>query len=242
MVLGKRRDIYLVLALILLANVFKSSPVYNLFYLLAMIVLSRRLWRDFPRFFAISFLVGFLAEMVGTHTGVPFGRYYYKNLKPQLFGVAVFVPFAWVIFGFISYLTARYYFRRRAVRVAFASILMVILDLSIDPIMTSWKAWVWRTTTTVNWFGIPWTNYLGWFIVSSTFFYLYERFSKGEIEVGLLKLGPLVYLLEMFTFIVYAPTGVRTPTMIAFLVSVIVLLPVYVWRRGNEGRANPDAR
>ncbi len=239
MVLGKRRDIYMVLALILLANVFKSSPVYNLFYLLAMVVLSKRLWRDFPRFFVISFLVGFLAEIVGTHTGIPFGRYYYKNLKPQLFGVAVFVPFAWVIFGFISYLTARYYFRHVTIRVAFASILMVVLDLSIDPIMISWKAWVWRTTTTLNWFGIPWTNYLGWFIVSSTFFYLYERFSKGEIEAELLKLGSFVYLMEMFTFIVYAPTEARTPTMIAFLISIMVLF--YLWRWVHEGRSDSHA-
>jgi len=209
-----KRDLYTISALILLANLFKRSPIYNLFYLLAMIVLSRRLWRDFPRFFAISVL----------------GCYYYENLKPRVFGVALFVPFAWAIFGFISYLTARRFFVHKMSRIVFASLLMVVLDLSIDPIMTSWRAWVWETITAINWFRIPWTNYLGWFIVSLTFFYLYERLSKGEVEEELLKLGPPVYLLEMFTFMIYAPAGVKTPTTIAFLVSVAVLLPLYLWR------------
>jgi len=229
-----KRDLYTISALILLANLFKRSPIYNLFYLLAMIVLSRRLWRDFPRFFAISVLVGFLAEIIGTRMCTPFGCYYYENLKPQFFGVALFVPLAWAIFGFVSYLTARYFFKYRRARITFASLLMVILDLSIDPIMTSWRAWVWETTTVINWFGIPWTNYLGWFIVSLTFFYLYERLSKAKIERELLKLGSPVYLLEMFTFMIYAPAGVKTPTTIAFLISLTVILPLYVWRWRNR--------
>ncbi|KPU63475.1 hypothetical protein EP1X_03815 [Thermococcus sp. EP1] len=225
-----KRDLYVISAFILLANIFKRSLIYNLFYLLAMIVASQRLWRDFLRFLAISALVGFFAEVLGTHICTPFGCYYYENLKPQVFGVPPFVPFAWTIFGFVSYLTARHFFEHKTGRIAFASVLMVIFDLSIDPIMTSWRAWVWETTTKINWFGIPWTNYLGWFIVSLTFFYLYERLSKAKIERELLKLGPPVYLLEMFTFMIYAPASVKTPTTLAFLISVAVLLPLYFWR------------
>ena len=225
-----KHDLYAISALILLANIFKRSPIYNLFYLAAMFVASRRLWRDFPRFFAISVLVGFLAEVVGTHTCTPFGCYHYENLKPQLFGVALFVPLAWAIFGFISYLTARYFIEHKTGRIAFASLLMVIFDLSIDPIMTSWRAWVWDTTTAVNWFGIPWTNYLGWFVVSATFFYLYEHFASGEIQKELLKLAPLIYLLEMLTFMIYAPAGVKTPTEAAFLISIAVVLLPYIIR------------
>ena len=218
-----KRDLYAISALILLANLFKRSPICNIFYLLAMIVLSRKLWRDFPRFLAISVLVGFLAEIIGTRMCTPFGCYYYENLKPQVFGVALFVPFAWAIFGFISYLTARRFFGHKMSRIVFASLLMVIFDLSIDPIMTSWRAWVWETTTGINWFGIPWTNYLGWFIVSLTFFYLYERLSKGEVGEELLKLGPPVYLLEMFTFMIYAPAGVKTPTELAFFIAILIV-------------------
>ncbi|GAB6101533.1 carotenoid biosynthesis protein [Thermococcus atlanticus] len=227
---GYEKDVKIFIFLILLANVFKRSPIYNLFYLLAMVVVSRRLWRDFPRFLAISIAVGFLAEVIGTRMCTPFGCYHYENLRPQLFGVALFVPLAWAIFGFVSYITARYFFKRRSSRMAFASLLMVVLDLSIDPIMTSWRAWVWDTTTGINWFGIPWTNYLGWFIVSLTFFYLYERISRGEVEEELLKLGPPVYLLEMLTFMIYAPAGVKTPTAIAFLVSAAVVLSMYLRR------------
>ncbi|NJE29628.1 carotenoid biosynthesis protein [Thermococcus sp. 18S1] len=234
------RDLRIVLALILLANLLKRSPIYNIIYLLAMIVVSRRLWRDFPKFFLISVIVGFLAEIVGTNLCTPFGCYHYENLQPQVFGVAVFVPFAWAVFGLVSYLTARYFLEDNRFRLVFASLLMVVLDLSIDPIMTWWDAWVWDTTTAINWFGIPWTNYLGWFVVSLTFFCLYERFSKVRIEKELLQSGPAIYLLEMITFALYAPEGVRTPTFLALLIAVVLIVPTYIWRCLNEGCFNPD--
>ncbi|HIP89870.1 MAG TPA: carotenoid biosynthesis protein [Thermococcus paralvinellae] len=225
-----RRELRIILTLILLANLFKRSPMYIAFYLFAMFVASHRLWKDLPRFFIISSSVGFFAEVIGTNVCAPFGCYYYENLKPQIFGVALFVPIAWTIFGFISYLTAHYLFKDKPGKIVFASILMVIMDLSVDPIMTSWRAWVWETTTEINWFGIPWTNYLGWFVVSLTFFYLYERFSSPQIENELLKFGPPAYLLEMFTFAVYAPTGVKISTIIAFVISIVIILPMYFWR------------
>lgn len=150
---------------------------------------------------------------VNHHVCTPFGCYYYENLRPQLFGAALFVPFAWAIFGFVSYLTARHFIENKTSKIVFAAVLMVILDLSIDPIMTSWRAWVWETTTGINWFGIPWTNYLGWLIVSLTFFSIYERFSQARIEEGASKARPP-----------NLPPSVKTPTEAAFLISVAAVL------------------
>lgn len=225
-----KNDIKIALTLIVLANILKKSPIYLLLYLLAFIILSWRAWKSLPNLFFCAFIVGFSAEIVGTHLCLPFGCYEYVNLRPQIFGVGLFVPFAWGIFGAVAYLTASYFFKNRSQRLLFAALLMVIIDLSVDPIMTSWRAWVWETTTEINWFGIPWTNYLGWFGVSLTFFYLYERFSSPQIENKLLKLGPPAYLLEMFTFAVYAPTSVKIPTTIALIISIVMVLPMYFWR------------
>ncbi|NJE08631.1 carotenoid biosynthesis protein [Thermococcus sp. M39] len=225
-----KNDIKTTLTLIVLANILKKSPIYLLLYFLAFIILSRRAWKSLPKLLLWAFIVGFSAELLGTHSCLPFGCYEYVNLKPQIFGVGLSVPFAWGIFGAVAYLTASCFFRNSIKRILFAALLMVVIDLSVDPIMTSWKAWVWKTTTSLNWFGIPWTNYLGWFLVSLVFFYLYERFSNIQIESKLLKLGPPIYLLEMFTFTVYSPASVRIPTMIAFAISIVVILLVYFWR------------
>ena len=230
-----KTDIKIALIFIVLANIMKKSPVYLLFYFFAFAVLSKRAWKSLSKLLLWAFIVGFSAEIVGTHLCLPFGCYEYVNLRPQIFGVGLFVPFAWGIFGAIAYLTANYFFKNRDKRLPFAALLMVIIDLSVDPIMTSWKAWIWKTTTEINWFGIPWTNYLGWFVVSLTFLYLYERFSEHQIDSELPKLGPSIYILEMLTFAVYAPTSVKIPTIIAFGVSLIILLSLYIWRRRTCG-------
>ncbi|ACJ16635.1 hypothetical protein TON_1147 [Thermococcus onnurineus NA1] len=219
--------------LIIGANILKKSPVYILLYFLAFALLSRREWKSLPALLGWAMLVGFLAEFVGTRMCLPFSCYEYVNLQPQILEIAVFVPLAWAIFGAISYLTASFLFARKYHRLLFASLLMVVLDLSIDPIMTSWSGWVWKTSTTINWFGIPWTNYAGWFIVSLVIFYLYERFSDASICHSLRKFGPPIYLLEMLTFAVYAPESVKVPTMVAFLISLVLVIPLSLKRLGE---------
>jgi len=228
--------------LILLANVLKKSPIYLLLYFLAFAFIWWGCWRSIPKLTGTAMLVGFASEIIGTHFCIPFGCYEYVNLKPQFLGVALFVPFAWGIFSVISYMTAAFILKRGWRRILLASLLMCILDLSVDPIMTSWDAWVWKITTAVNWFGIPWTNYVGWFLVSLIIFYLYERSSHTDLNHSIARLGPPIYLLEMFTFALYAPRSVKTPTLLAFLTSLIVLVLLTVWRLENEGRPDTDAR
>ena len=187
-------------------------------------------------------MVGFTSEIIGTRFCIPFGCYEYVNLKPQLFGVALFVPIAWGIFSVISYMTAASVLPRGWGRRLLASLLMVLFDLSIDPLMTSWNAWVWKTATAVNWFGIPWTNYVGWFLVSLLIFWLYERISGENLGTPIAQLGPPVYLLEMFTFALYSPKSTKNPTLLAFLISFAVIVMIAVWRLKNEGRLNSHAR
>jgi len=141
-------------------------------------------------------------------------------------------------------MTAAFILKRGWRRILLASLLMCMFDLSIDPVMTSWNGWVWKTATPLNWFGIPWTNYVGWFLVSLAIFWLYERSSSPDLNQPIARLGPPIYLLEMFTFALYAPKSVKTPTLLAFLVSLIVLVLLIIrkWRLKNEGRPDTDAR
>ncbi|NJE60279.1 carotenoid biosynthesis protein [Thermococcus sp. 21S7] len=224
------------LLLILLANILKKSPVYLLLYLLAFVLFSLKEWKSLPVLAGLAISVGFFAELIGTRLCLPFGCYEYVNLQPQLLGVALFVPLAWAIFGSVAYLTASSIFPRKVDRLLFASLLMVLLDLAIDPLMTSWNAWVWKTSTAINWFGIPWTNYLGWFLVSLLVFYLYERLSSPSICSCLKMVGPAVYLLEAFTFVLYAPSSVKMPPVIAFVLSLALLIPLTMRRWNHEGR------
>lgn len=61
--------------------------------------------------------VGLLAEAAGLRTGVPFGRYEYAaTLGPQLLGVPVVVPLAWLMMAYPALLVGRRLTRRQPVR------------------------------------------------------------------------------------------------------------------------------
>jgi len=205
--------------------------IYFSLYLTAVAVASLTFWKRAWILLLSGIFMGFTFELLGTRAGLPFGLYYYKELKPQVFGVALFVPIAWGTYLFLSYLTARSFFKGLKA-VIMASSLMVILDLAVDPIMTSWEAWVWITKTEINWYGIPWTNYLGWFTVSFLSLLLYRQFGGDEIEESIaLRFIPLLYLLELFVFHALAMPKASDPTFYALLISVIAL--VIGWTYGN---------
>ncbi len=226
--------IFLILAAILLKALPRICSVpefyvlltYFTLYLTAVAISSLTFWKGAWILLLSGVFMGFTFELLGTRTGIPFGLYYYKELKPQVLGVAFFVPIAWGTYLFLSYLTARS-FLKGPKALLMASSLMVMLDLSLDPIMTGWEAWVWITKTEINWYGIPWTNYLGWFIVSLLSLLLYRGLGGNDTDIKrsiVLKSIPAIYLLEMFVFYALATPEVEKPTFYALMLSVIALV------------------
>lgn len=112
-------------------------------------------------------LAGFLIEVLGSRTGIPFGAYAYTlELQPQWAGVPVAMFCAWVIL--IAYVKAL--FDRwcctgwRAV--AGGAAWMTAVDLVIDPVATAALDY-WRWEASGAYYGIPAQNFAGWFVVSA---------------------------------------------------------------------------
>ena len=51
-------------------------------------------------------------------------------------------------------------------RATIAAFGMVTWDLLLDPQMVNWNFWVWENVPSFSWFGIPFLNFVGWFLVS----------------------------------------------------------------------------
>ncbi|MBI5671426.1 MAG: carotenoid biosynthesis protein [Chloroflexi bacterium] len=112
-------------------------------------------------------VLAWLVEWAGSFTGVPFGAYRYtERLQPQLAGVPLLIPLAWLMMLPSAWaLAAVVVGTRRRWRFALvAALAFTAWDLFLDPQMTSWGIWAWATPS--GYFGIPWVNFLGW-IVSS---------------------------------------------------------------------------
>lgn len=113
---------------------------------------------------------GLVVEVVGVHTGVPFGTYSYAGtLGPQIGGVPVLVPLAWVMMAWPALHVGRllgggHRWRTAAVGAwALAS-----WDVFLDPQMVDDGYWTWADPVPAlpGVDGIPLTNFAGWLGVS----------------------------------------------------------------------------
>jgi putative membrane protein len=122
----------------------------------------------------LTLVVGFtwLVEALGQSTGLLFGAYFYTDaLQPQLGGVPLLIPLAWMMmlapaWGVAESILRPLYSRLgRFYNLAFAALAGLAFtawDLYLDPQMVTRGLWVWESPG--GYFGIPWSNYFGWWI------------------------------------------------------------------------------
>ena len=178
------------------------DALYTCCFLLALVLMGRS-HRKLPLMLVLGFAIGLAFEAVGVATGLPFGRYRYVALDTaRILDVPVVVPVMWGVFSATAYLAARP-IARGVWLVLLASALMVILDLALDPAMTSWRAWVWEGGWGPTWHGVPFSNFLGWLLVSLVIIGTYELVLKGD--------GPddaffsLIYIYNLALIAIQAP-------------------------------------
>jgi uncharacterized membrane protein len=139
--------------------------------------------RGILAFAAICIVVGNIVENLGVTTGFPYGHYYFVELMgPKLFHVPVLLGLAYIGMAYVSWTVARLIVGKPHERVAglrvlalplVASFVMVAWDLAQDPVWaTVLHGWVWRDGG--PWFGVPVSNYLGWY---GTVFVIYLLFA-----------------------------------------------------------------
>ncbi|GGO61132.1 carotenoid biosynthesis protein [Nonomuraea cavernae] len=113
--------------------------------------------------FGAAVAVGYLAELVGVHTGFPFGAYHYTGaLWPQVGGVPLVVALAWGGMGLAAYGIGATVGGRAGVVVG--ALALTAWDLFLDPQMLRLGLWVWAEPGPYR--GVPLSNLAGWLLVS----------------------------------------------------------------------------
>jgi uncharacterized membrane protein len=156
---------------------------------------SRRYgWRGMLMFAAICLAVGNVIENVGVATGFPYGRYRFLELMgPKIGNVPVLLGLAYVGMAYVSWMLAKQILKAdvagRSSRSIFvlpllASLIMTTWDLAQDPVWsTILHGWIWYNGGA--WFGVPLSNYFGWYatlLIVYLLFALYQ--SKSGITEG----------------------------------------------------------
>ncbi len=166
-------------------------------------------WLWLLKFSVISIVLPYVCEFLGQKTGFPFGRYQYtEKAGPKLPGsIPVAVVLMWWGLLYVTFSSGLLcsslipVFNVDVVTIFFASILLVGWDLTGDPVAVHAGMWVWEKPR--GWYGIPWSNFAGWFGVS-VFTMMIFRLVNGPFALSIentrhnadfyLSLVPLILL------------------------------------------------
>ena len=121
------------------------------------------------RYFISTLLFGYFIELIGVHTGWPFGVYQYsKTLGLQLFEVPLVVPFAWVMMVHPTLVAARTITKKWTF--LYGGALLAAWDLFLDPLMVSAGRWTWEVPGSHVPFtpDVPLSNLFGWLLSGLT--------------------------------------------------------------------------
>ena len=200
-------------------------------------------WLNTITFVIISFSIGIFMEIIGTKTGLIFGGKYEFNLKlspgPSISGIPLIIPLSWsgLIYMIINYcelvLGGSFYFfpNQNITLLLLPSILMVLLDLVLDPIAVDEKRWGWRKSGT--YYGVPLLNFVGWLFTTFLILFVFRLFQSDfriDKEIDFLFMhspGILFCLLPAIASRPCFERGLKVPGLFGLLFSFgLVVLAV----------------
>lgn len=197
-------DTFLVTALLFLLAVFHGTVRYGK--------------KNITIFFLITWAVSFSLENLSIATGFPFGLYHYSpNLG--ILTVPLIIIFAYFAIGYLSWvlshiLTGQYAKKLEGKQIFIipfiAAFIMVMWDLTVDPISSTLQGlWIW--TYPGSYFGVPISNFFGWFLVVYIFFQIFALYLSKYDSINatkVFKLSNKPYWIEAAA--VYGITGLGT--------------------------------
>jgi uncharacterized membrane protein len=125
--------------------------------------------------FGAVYAVSLASELLGTGYGVPFGAYSYTSLLgPKWFNlVPLLIPLSWFTVSWACWIIACHW-TSRLPAILFGTALLIAWDLLLDPAMSKITTyWVWGEAG--SYYGMPWTNLVGWGVTGLALFVLLSR-------------------------------------------------------------------
>lgn len=132
-------------------------------------------------FISVVLPIAFAAEVIGVHTGFPFGDYSYSSqLGLMAWDVPLLIPLAWFMMMYPCWLIANAMHKKPIIQIGIAAWLMATWDLFLDPQMVNEGFWVWYSdsgSTTE----IPLSNFFGWLLIAVIVFSILNKVLPKQI-------------------------------------------------------------
>lgn len=175
------------------------TPASLMLSALGLLWFERRWTGKVVSFLLISYAVGFGVEMAGVKTGVIFGHYWYgENLGWKWEGVPLVIGLNWAMLSYATGVMAARWASERWLRASISALLMVWLDVWMEPVAMQQDFWQWEGHY------VPVQNYLAWFAVAWGLGYLFAHWQVARQNAMALPL----YLVQLGFFIGQALAGI----------------------------------
>lgn len=175
-------------------EIFKILVPFNLLANATLILWFHQEWnKKFLWALAITMLVGFWIEVLGVHTKMIFGNYWYKTtLGFKVFDVPLLIAINWLIVIYTTSALVAEFRIAKPTKAVLATLLTVGLDYLIEPIAIRYDFWDWENSR------IPFQNYLGWFVIALFLhlIFVYLPFQKAN------RVAVALYVCEVVFFVV----------------------------------------
>jgi uncharacterized membrane protein len=204
-------------------------------------------------FLAWGFTVAFVAEYASTRVGIPFGLYHYtgetRGAELFLSNVPVFDSVSFPFLAYAAFCVARWALgESRTLRtVAASGVLMMLLDVVIDPLAVRGDRWflgrIFFYPEGGIYFGVPLSNFAGWVIVGVVIVaghaLVARRGPAGSPRLGV----AFYYAILLFNLAVTAFIGEWRLLGAGILLHAAVFLVLWVAvERAPEAREGPGGR
>lgn len=136
--------------------------------------------------------------------------------------VPLWVGVGWGLIVYISTFTAQRLRAPWVLRPCIAGVLAVGVDLSLDPMAERLGFWKWHNVDPINYYGVPFDNFLGWFWIVASFS-LFVRIGFNLVRDG--RWGSTFWI---------PPIGAAFAVLAVLLVGRLVDF-VYLWPLGQVG-------
>jgi uncharacterized membrane protein len=171
------------------------------------LILAAVLLYGFASALFVSLLVivlSYLVEAIGVNTGFPFGTYHYTDI---LFlhlpgGVPLAVMFAWILIVLGGYAWTRSETHEQILRTALlGAFLAALLDLAIEPVAAHVvHYWEWSPPGPIGYYGVPFANFVAWFLVTFALLLLAGRFLRKRVATDGSRTTQLATFAPRFLF------------------------------------------
>ncbi len=169
-------------------------------------------WSGIFAFVVISLVVSNILENTSILTGFPFGHYHYTDgLGPKLFLVPLLIGPSYFASGYFAWMIGNVLIGE--IRHGSTAFLTVAVPFISAFVMVMWDVtiqhqWIWEQGG--GYFGVPLTNYLGWFFTVYVFLQLFALFVRFRTDTETVKNFPRSHFAQ--PVLMYALMGL-TPVL-----------------------------